>query len=85
VQAQFFLAGQLHPDRALNTVTYAQRIEGPLVAEQLGRALEALRDRHPALRTRILARDGVIVRSTIEGSRSRRSRSGSARMRKRPT
>lgn len=66
VQAQFFLAGQLHPGTALNTMTQAVRIKGALDAQRLVRALERLCSNHVALRTRLQARDGAIVRTVDE-------------------
>jgi amino acid adenylation domain-containing protein len=62
VEAQFFLSGQLHPTPALNTMTEAVAIKGPLLPQQLVRALRDVASRHVALRTRLQAVDGIIQR-----------------------
>jgi len=36
VEAQFFLADELHPTPAINTITHAVRIKGPLVPRSPG-------------------------------------------------
>lgn len=59
-QSQFFLAGQLHPATALNTMTQTVRIRGLLDQQRLARALEFLCHNQAALRTRLEARDGEI-------------------------
>jgi len=60
LQTQFFLAGQLHPEPALNTVTKAMGIDGAVSPERLARALEGVRQSHVALRTRLQTREGEI-------------------------
>jgi len=62
VEAQFYLSGQLHPTPAVNTVTKAVGIRGPLQSERLVRALRHVSLRHAALRTRFQAVDGAIAR-----------------------
>ncbi|MGA2447886.1 MAG: amino acid adenylation domain-containing protein [Polyangiaceae bacterium] len=62
VESQFYLSGQIHPERALNTMTYALRIRGPLLQEQLAKSLQALTVRHNALRTRFEAAGGAVAR-----------------------
>ncbi|HJX53074.1 MAG TPA: hypothetical protein VJ801_09945, partial [Polyangia bacterium] len=62
VEAQFYLSGQMHPTPALNTMTEAVAIKGPLLPQRLARALRQVSLRHAALRTRFQAVDGAIVR-----------------------
>ncbi len=66
VEAQFFLSGQLHPTPALNTMTEAVGIRGPLALDRLTQALRHLSVRHVALRTRFQAVGGTIVRIVDE-------------------
>jgi amino acid adenylation domain-containing protein len=61
VQAQFYLSGQLHPAPALNTMTQAVGIRGPLEPERLARVMELLCLRHETLRTRFQVVDGTIA------------------------
>ncbi|HEY8924165.1 MAG TPA: AMP-binding protein, partial [Polyangia bacterium] len=68
IEEQFFLADELHPTAALNTITTATRIVGPLVAARLADALALVAARHPALRSRFAVVDGVITCSTDEAA-----------------
>lgn len=61
IQSQFYLSSQLHPTPALNTMTYAIRIRGPLDQDGLAHAIHQTRLRHPALRTRLQTVAGTVV------------------------
>lgn len=60
VPAQFYLAAQLHPSPALNTVSWAVRIEGPVDVSRLRGALRDVVMAQAALRTRLDERDGEV-------------------------
>jgi hypothetical protein len=62
VEAQFFLADELHPTPAINTITHAVRIKGPLVPDRLARAMAGICRRHDVLRSRFAPADGAITR-----------------------
>jgi amino acid adenylation domain-containing protein len=61
VQLQFYLSSQLYPTPALNTMTYAIRIQGPLAPVRLARAIHRIGLRHPAMRTRLQTIAGAVV------------------------
>jgi amino acid adenylation domain-containing protein len=62
VEAQFFLADELHPTPALNTITRALRIKGLLVPDRLARTMAGICRRQDALRSRFATADGAITR-----------------------
>ena len=62
IETQFYLARELHPTAALNTITRAVGIRGLLVPQQLAHALQQLSLRHMAMRTRFQIIDGAIAR-----------------------
>jgi amino acid adenylation domain-containing protein len=69
VEAHFYVASQVHPAPGLNTVTHAVHIRGPLAPDRLGAALREICTRHDALRSRLEAADGVVVRIVSEEAR----------------
>jgi amino acid adenylation domain-containing protein len=62
VEAQFFVAQELHPAPGLNTITHAVRLRGALEPERLRACLRRLCVRHEALRIGFEAADGAVVR-----------------------
>lgn len=60
-QRSMWFVHRLAPDSAAYTVAYAGRIGGDLDVAALGRAAQALVDRHPMLRTTYTERDGQPV------------------------
>jgi amino acid adenylation domain-containing protein len=62
VEAQFFVAHEVHPVAGLNTIVRAVRLRGPLAPARLLAALRRLCARSEALRSRFEPAEGAIVR-----------------------
>ena len=62
LEAQFYVADHVRLAPALNTITHAVHVVGPLVPGRLSVALRKLCARHDALRSRFEATDGAVVR-----------------------
>jgi amino acid adenylation domain-containing protein len=71
VQSQFFLSDQLHPGIALNTMTRALRIDGPLDEKRLAGAVAALSLRHRELRVRLQTTGDGAIRALEDSGSSR--------------
>lgn len=60
-QRSLWFSHKIAPDSAAYTITYAGRVNGELDVSALQRAIQALVDRHPMLRTTYTERDGQTV------------------------
>src|ERR1700730_17338908 len=58
-QRRLWFLDQLDPGEPTYNMPYAMRLDGPLDAEALQRAIDAMVTRHAVLRTSIVAFDGV--------------------------
>lgn len=61
LQAQFFLASQVHATPGLNTIACAVRIVGPLDVERLRNAVDAVVLQHESLRTHLATQNGAVI------------------------
>ena len=66
IEAQFYVAGRVHPAPGLNTIAHAVSIRGPLAPDLLAAALRRLCAAHDALRSRIEEAGGAVVRVIAE-------------------
>jgi amino acid adenylation domain-containing protein len=57
-QSSLWFLHQFAPETSAYSVGFAARVRGPLDRDRLAAALQALVDRHPALRTALVARSG---------------------------
>ena len=64
---------RLAPDSSSYNLAAAVRVAGPLSRPVLQRALQALVDRHPVLRSRIVEREGEPVQRALDGIEARLS------------
>ncbi len=62
VEAQFFVAHEVHPVPGLNTIVRAVRLRGPLEPTRLSAALRRVRARSAALRSRFEPAEGSVIR-----------------------